>query len=394
MNDGIYLNALGLLCALGSDVASVRAALFGEAAPEVALSGDVLPGKLLPIAPVRSRLVDIEDLPVPLRSRNNALVLSALAQIRADVDDAIARHGANRVAVVLGTSTSGIGEAERAVAGFLRDGRVSAGFDIGQQEMGSPALLLRAVLGCSGPAYVVSTACSSSAKAIASAARLLRMGLADAVVTGGSDSLCGFTVAGFSSLESVSAFGANPLASGRDGIHIGEGAALFLMTRVQGPVRVAGYGESSDAHHVSAPLPDGAGARASMQLALAKAGLDVEDIDYINLHGTATEQNDAMESLAVAALFGDRVPVSSTKRMTGHTLGAAGAIEAALTWIALTDNPDGKLPPHWMVGALDPGLPPLRVVAPGECLGRPLRHVLSNSFAFGGSNATLILAAT
>ena len=159
-------------------------------------------------------------------------------------------------------------------------------------------------------------------------------------------------------------------------------------------VRVAGHGESSDAHHISAPLPDGSGARASMQQALAMAGLGADDIDYINLHGTATEQNDAMESRAVAALFGDRVAVSSTKRLTGHTLGAAGAIEAALAWIALTDNPDGVLPPHWMVGPVDPGLPPLRIVTPGDRLGRPLRHVLSNSFAFGGSNATLILAAT
>ncbi len=170
--------------------------------------------------------------------------------------------------------------------------------------------------------------------------------------------------------------------------------AITVVTVELGQDGVAGHGESSDAHHISAPLPDGSGARASMQQALAMAGLGADDIDYINLHGTATEQNDAMESRAVAALFGDRVAVSSTKRLTGHTLGAAGAIEAALAWIALTDNPDGVLPPHWMVGPVDPGLPPLRIVTPGDRLGRPLRHVLSNSFAFGGSNATLILAAT
>ncbi len=392
--DAIYLNALGLLCTLGNDVASVRAALFDVRAPSVAISSAFLPGKSVPVGEVQAQLADVEHLPLPLRSRNNALVLSALAQIRADVDAAMARYGAHRVAIVLGTSTSGIAEAERAVAEHARDGQIPAEFDIGQQEMGSPALALRAVLGCSGPAYVISTACSSSAKAIASAGRLLRAGLADAVVAGGADSLCGFTVAGFSALESVSASGANPLAAGRDGIHIGEGAALFLMTRAAGRVRVAGHGESSDAHHISAPLPDGSGARASMQQALAMAGLGADDIDYINLHGTATEQNDAMESRAVAALFGDRVAVSSTKRLTGHTLGAAGAIEAALAWIALTDNPDGVLPPHWMVGPVDPGLPPLRIVTPGDRLGRPLRHVLSNSFAFGGSNATLILAAT
>jgi len=184
MMDAIYLNALGLLCTLGNDVASVRAALFDVRAPSVAISA-FLPGKSVPVGEVQAQLADVEHLPLPLRSRNNALVLSALAQIRADVDAAMARYGAHRVAVVLGTSTSGIAEAERAVAEHARDGQIPAEFDIGQQEMGSPALALRAVLGCSGPAYVISTACSSSAKAIASAGRLLRAGLADAVVAGG-----------------------------------------------------------------------------------------------------------------------------------------------------------------------------------------------------------------
>ncbi|MBK6727638.1 MAG: beta-ketoacyl-ACP synthase [Xanthomonadales bacterium] len=391
MRQSIYLHGLGVICALGNDVASVRAALFLAQAPVLARSAEVLPGKSVPLAPVTASLDSQQALPAWLRSRNNALLLSALAQIRPEVDAAIARHGAARVAIVLGTSTSGIGETERAVGEHLRDGGVPAWFDMRQQEMGSPALALRAAIGSSGPAYVVSTACSSSAKAIASAARLLRAGLADVVVAGGADSLCSFTVAGFASLESVSASGSNPLAAGRDGIHIGEAAALFLVSREPGPVRVAGHGESSDAHHISAPLADGSGALAAMQMALAEAGLDADAIDYVNLHGTATEQNDAMESLAVHALFGARVPVSSTKRLTGHTLGAAGALEAALAYLALTDNPEGLLPPHWLSGEIDPRLPPLQVVVPGRKLGRPLRNVLSNSFAFGGSNATLIL---
>jgi len=392
MTKPIYLNALGVVCALGADVPAVRARLFDTSTPVVPMRADVIPNRVVPVAPVEAELASVEHLSLSLRSRNNALLLSALAQIRAEIDAAIARHGEARVAIVLGTSTSGIAEAERAIGEYLQDGSVPTSFHIGQQEMGSPALALRATLGCSGPAYVVSTACSSSAKVIASAARLIRAGLADAVIAGGADSLCGFTVAGFASLESVSAAGSNPLGAGRDGIHIGEGAALFLVTREPGGVRVAGYGESSDAHHISAPLPDGGGARASMQQALAMAALEADAIDYINLHGTATEQNDAMESLAVASLFGDRVPVSSTKRLTGHTLGAAGAIEAAICWIALTDNPDGLLPPHWMATSVDAALPPLRIAAPGDRLGRPLRHVLSNSFAFGGSNASLILA--
>jgi 3-oxoacyl-[acyl-carrier-protein] synthase-1 len=239
---------------------------------------------------------------------------------------------------------------------------------------------------------VISTACSSGAKALAAGARLLRAGLADAVIAGGADALSGFTIAGFSALESVSAERCNPLSANRRGINIGEGAALFVMSREPGPVRLAGWGETSDAHHMSAPEPTGRGAIDAMRQALARAGLAPNTIDYINLHGTATPHNDAMESLAVAEIFGLQVPVSSTKPLTGHALAAAGAIEAALAWHALVDNPGGRLPPHWWDGARDPALAPLRIAQPGETLGRPLRHVLSNSFAFGGSNASLVFA--
>jgi 3-oxoacyl-[acyl-carrier-protein] synthase-1 len=244
----------------------------------------------------------------------------------------------------------------------------------------------------SGPAYAISTACSSGAKALAAAARLLKAGIADAVVAGGVDALSGFTIAGFSALESVSAARCNPLSLHRQGINIGEGAGLFLVGRESGPVRLAGWGESSDAHHMSAPEPGGRGALDAMRQALARAQLQPQAIEYVNLHGTATPQNDAMESLAVAQLLGTDVPVSSTKPLTGHTLAAAGAVEAAVCWHTLVDNPGGRLPPHWWDGARDPALAPVRVAAPGETLGRAPRHVLSNSFAFGGSNACLVLA--
>ena len=227
---------------------------------------------------------------------------------------------------------------------------------------------------------------------MASAARLIRMGLCDAVVTGGVDSLCAFTVAGFAALESVSAARCNPLSANRKGINIGEGAALFLMTAEPAAVALCGWGESSDGHHMSAPDPAGGGARIAMAQALARAGLEPAQVDYINLHGTATRQNDAVECLAVHELFSDQVPVSSTKPLTGHTLGAAAAVEAALCWLAMQDdNAEGLLPPHLWDGVPDPALPALNLVAPGARLGRPLRWALSNSFAFGGSNATLVL---
>jgi 3-oxoacyl-[acyl-carrier-protein] synthase-1 len=176
---------------------------------------------------------------------------------------------------------------------------------------------------------------------------------------------------------------------------MGEGAALFLMSRAPGGIRLSGWGESSDAHHFSAPDPQGNGALLAMRAALTMAGAEPRDIDYINLHGTATPQNDAMESLAVATLFGTGTPCSSTKPLTGHALGAAGAIEAAICWQVLRQARDGRdaavLPPHWWDGVADPALPRLALVAPGTRAARAPRRVLSNSFAFGGSNAALVL---
>jgi 3-oxoacyl-[acyl-carrier-protein] synthase-1 len=198
-------------------------------------------------------------------------------------------------------------------------------------------------------------------------------------------------VAGFSALESVSAARCNPLSANRNGINIGEGAALFLMSREAGPVRLAGWGESSDAYHMSAPDPHGKGAQLAMRQALARAGIGAHAIDYVNLHGTATPANDVMEAHAVAAVLGREVPVSSTKPLTGHTLGAAGAIEAALMWLTLAGNPRGQLPPHWWDGVADAALPALHVATPGSTLGRAPRHVMSLSFAFGGSNGVLVL---
>lgn len=389
------MNAMGVMCALGRSAEEVRANLFCVDAPggvietERYAGGRVLPLGCLPDGPLPS----LEHLPMRLRSRNNALAAATLAQIRPQVDAAISRFGASRVAIVLGTSTSGVEEGERAARALSEHGAFPPDYDYAQQEMGNVALFMARELGVSGPAYVISTACSSGAKALASAARLLRAGMVDAVVAGGIDALCSFTVAGFSALESVSSKRCNPLSANRDGINIGEGAALFLLSRDDGPLRLAGWGESSDAHHMSAPDPSGIGAIAAMRGALERAGLTPGDIDYVNLHGTATRHNDAMESLAVAEVFNQAVPCSSTKPLTGHTLAAAGAIEAALAWMTLVDNPDGLLPPHWWDGVADPEITAIRLAAPGEALGRPLRHVLSNSFAFGGSNASLLFAA-
>jgi len=390
----IYLNECGIICALGEGQAQVKARLFAGQAG-VAMTSRWSKGRELPLGEVPCELPSVAHLPPRLRSRNNALALAALAQIRPAVEAAVTRYGADRVGVVLGTSTSGIGETEQALGQHVAHGELPSDFVYQVQEMGSPAEMLALELGLVGPAYVHSTACSSAAKAMASAARMIRMGLCDAVVTGGADSLCAFTVAGFSALESVSPVQCIPMSANRKGINIGEGAALFLMEAApSGPqsVQLKGWGESADGHHISAPDPSGAGARLAMEQALQRAGLQASDIDYINMHGTATQQNDAMESRVIEALFGNEVPVSSTKPFTGHALGAAAAVEAALCWLAMQDdNANGRLPAHLWDGAPDPALPALNLVPPGAALGRPLRHVLSSSFAFGGSNAALLL---
>lgn len=388
------LHEVGVICALGSGEAALRAALAAERPAALPVRSPFWQAEV-PQGLVAEALPSLDAYPPAQRTRCNALLLACYRQIEAAVRAAIARHGAGRVAIVLGTSTSGIGEAQQAFTRRTADGALPADFDLDQQGLGLPAEFLAEVSGVRGPAYAISTACTSAPKAMASAARLLAADLADVVVAGGVDALNRFTLAGFDALACVSRKPCNPMSVHRDGINMGEGAALFLMSREPAAIRLSGWGESSDAHHFSAPDPQGHGALLAMRAALAMAGLEPADIDYINLHGTATPQNDAMESLAVATLFGGGTPCSSTKPLTGHALGAAGAIEAAICWQVLRQareaDTGGTLPPHWWDGAADPALPQLALVAPGARAARPPRRVLSNSFAFGGSNAALIL---
>jgi 3-oxoacyl-[acyl-carrier-protein] synthase-1 len=323
-------------------------------------------------------------------------LLEAALQIRDDIDQAIQTYGRGRIGIVLGTSTSGIDEASRGMTSYLRDHQFPAGYDYQQQELGAPANFLADWLQLSGPAYVISTACTSSARALMSAQRLLDLGLCDAVLCGGVDSLCKLTLNGFSALEAVSEQRCNPFSVNRNGINIGEAAALFLMSNSANgypPIALLGGGASSDAHHISAPEPSGRGALQAMDKALSRAHLCPEQIGYLNLHGTATQHNDAMESLAVATLFPGGVLCSSTKPMSGHTLGAAGALEAAFCWLSLAaDNTEHALPPHVWDGQADPELPALKWATAADRLDQTVpRCLMSNSFAFGGNNVSLII---
>jgi 3-oxoacyl-[acyl-carrier-protein] synthase-1 len=339
--------------------------------------------------------VDEHPLPAALAAfecRNHRLALLAL---RADgfedrVRAAVARHGANRVGVFMGTSTSGILQTELAYR--ERDaatGALPAAFNYATTH--NPyalAELMREHLGITGMATTISTACSSSAKVFAAAARQLALGTIDAALVGGVDSLCLTTLYGFASLELTSSDPCRPCDAGRNGISIGEGAAYALLERADAApadaVWLLGAGESSDAYHMSSPHPDGLGAQMAMQAALRSSSLRAGDIQYINLHGTATPANDSAEGKAVMAVFGQGVPCSSTKGATGHTLGAAGAVEAVLCAIALVD---GFVPGSPGTRALDPALH-----MNYQLRGSPavLRHVLTNSFGFGGSNCSLV----
>ncbi|KGB90265.1 hypothetical protein DM81_888 [Burkholderia multivorans] len=388
----VYLSAPGMINALGATTEDIVAALRTGTAPGMGPRSDVAGGGWV------GRAVSTLDIAPPASlahfdCRNNRLLLAALAQIRPAVDAAIERYGARRIGVVIGTSTSGIQAAEHALAQRAATGAMPPGFDYRQMEIGTAAPFVRAVLGVTGPAYTLSTACTSSAKAFAAARRLLRLKLCDAVVVGGADSLCELTLQGFASLESVSPTRTNPMSRNRNGINIGEGAALFLMGRDETAVRLAGVGESSDAHHISAPDPAGHGAEDALRAALADAGVASSAIGYVNLHATATRLNDEMEANVTARVFPHGVPASGTKPLTGHMLGAAGATELGFAWLVLARGI--PLPRHHWDGEHDAALPALDLVDGDRHLGSDAtgRYAMSNSFAFGGSNASLILGA-
>ncbi len=322
------------------------------------------------------------------------MVQAALSQIEEPIARVLRERGPERVGVVMGTSTSGVGDAEGAIRHELTEGGLTPTFDYAQLEFGGLSSFVADYLGVRGPAYSLSTACSSGARALASARSLLALGVCDAVVAGAADTLCGLTANGFTALSAICDGVTNPCSKNRAGLTLGEGAAVFLVEPGPGGVQLLGVGESSEAHHMSAPDPSGSGAEAAMRGALADAGLAPDAIDYLNLHGTGTPLNDEMECLAVERVFGNALPVSSTKPFVGHTLGAAGAIEAAFCWLVLANSEDGvlSLPPHWWDGERDPQIPPLHLVQKGETArARSAPRVMSNSFGFGGNNCTLVL---
>ena len=377
------LSRPALICSLGGNLDDISEALF-RGHRKLSISDRFTPGRQLPLGTVSVALPDASSWPARHRSRNNQLLAAALEQLQPEIYALRVRQPGARIGVVLGTSTSGIGETELALAAREND-QWPEDFNYQRQEIGAPSDFIAELLNIDGPAYTISTACTSSALALTSAYRMLASGMCDAVIAGGADSLCGLTVNGFGSLEALSNELCQPFSSNRRGINLGEAAALFLLSNEPGGTQLVGYGESSDAHHISAPHPEGAGAIAAMQAALRMARYTAADVSYLNLHGTATRQNDSMEALAVREVFGPQLPCSSTKALTGHTLGACGALEAAFCWLALNA---GRLPPHINDGHTDAELPPLTYASAEDFDGK---RAMSNSFAFGGNNVSLLL---
>jgi 3-oxoacyl-[acyl-carrier-protein] synthase-1 len=339
--------------------------------------------------------LDDEAVPAELARydcRNNRLAALALRSdgFDARVRQAVARHGARRIGVIVGTSTSGIQHTEIAYRERSAAGALPGWLHYAEtHDNASLARYVQAALGLQGPAWVISTACSSGAKAYAAAARLIALGVLDAAVVGGVDTLCMTTLYGFHSLELLSTDVCRPWDVRRNGLSLGEGGSCALLPRddTAPAAWLLGCGESSDGYHMSSPHPDGAGAVDAMCAALADAGLQPDQVDYVNLHGTGTRNNDASEDAAVCRVFGRDTPVSSTKGLTGHALGAAGAVEAAIALLALRH---GFVPPGVFCEQPDPAL---QAHYQREARAVPLAVAASNSFGFGGSNSCLLFGA-
>lgn len=381
-------------CAAGVGMQAIRQAIAEQ---KSGLKANNFPGCHLPTW--IGRVDALDNYPwqlsnVQWKSRNNALIDLALQQgtLLSSLDSLKKNLGVEKIGVVMGSSTSSIDRSEETYKFFDQDEKFPAEF-IQEAVLNphAPGLFVAARLGLTGPCMTINTACSSSAKVFATAARWLNANIVDAVLVGGADTLCLSVLYGFHSLQLVSEKKCQPFDAERDGINLGEAAGFAILMRENDAkkhsgIQLSGYGESSDAHHMSHPHPEGSGARLAIEQALKQSGLDPSDIDYINLHGTASQANDHIEGNLVGELFPSTTPMSSTKGWTGHTLGAAGIIEAIFAMDSLLT---GEIPGNLNLNNTDPEI---KITLSGKNSKANLQHVMSNSFGFGGNNACLIFS--
>jgi 3-oxoacyl-[acyl-carrier-protein] synthase-1 len=383
------LSAPGLVCCAGNN----RDEFFAHAfrGDQSGIKPLVTPGGRHFLA----GLVDESSLPPKnfASGRLFRMTLAALEQIRPEVEEVIAAYGPERVGVCAGSCDNGSENSLPAHSSYFAGNGFPASYTLKDQSASLIAEFIAGFFGIKGPCLTVATACASSAGAIIKGAQFIESGICDAVISGGADLASETVLLGFAALEAVSDQICNPFSKNRKGITLGEGAAFFVLQKNKpqsnssADIELLGWGESADAYHMTAPRPDGSGARAAMEEALQMAKISPGDVDYINLHGTGTPLNDSMEAMAIQAVFADKAPpLSSTKPISGHTLGAAGALELALCRMALTE---GGLPAHCWDGQLDEEIPRLNFVAPNTSAKQKI--CMSNSFAFGGCNTSLII---
>lgn len=381
----LFIEDYSLICALGENKEEILNSLLHSKSSYQTTPYELVDGTTTPAFAVTTQLLAVEK---KFNSRNNRLLMNCLSKVAKSIHKHIEQVGHHRVGVVFGTSTSGIDEGANAVIS-----RTLSDYDYYLQEMSSPSDFISNLFGLKGISYTISTACSSGARAFIEGARLIENGFCDSVIVGACDTLNPLTLNGFNSLEAIDKEHARPFQLDRAGINIGEGAAVFVLSKVPSQIELLGHGESSDAFHPSAPHPEGRGAIMAMEQALAMAKLSPKQIDYINLHGTGTDKNDDMESLAISHLFNEtNYRASTTKPFTGHCLGAAGAVELAFCALLLEEsNSHGYLPPQIGIKNQDPKLQPLKFSIENEAISPAI--CMSNSYAFGGNNVSIIIGA-
>lgn len=391
MSAPLYIHDFALCSALGSDKKTIWQALKNGTRPAFVQKKFREKERYVVEIP-QSSLPQVKD--TYYDNHVNRLSEVVLSQMETSVCEAVKEFGADRIGVFIGSSDNGSEASLAGLDSFQKTGSYPKKYELKMQQADFAAEYIAKRFGLTGPIFTHSSACASSASAFASARNWLEAGFCDAAIVGGVDIATETVVLGFDSLEAVSLSPTIPFSKNRTGLTIGDGAAYFLVSKKPGQAKfkVVGIGESADADHVTAPRADGEGAVQAIDKALKDAELSAADIDYINLHGTGTKLNDAMESVAVNRVFGNDTPASSTKGLTGHTLGAAGALEAAFCCLTLSnENTEHVLPMHVFDGERDPSIPEIRLVKNGETAKR-LNICMSNSFGFGGCNVSLILS--